>query len=116
MRLYHNEEFIKKSTYRKFFKQLSGGILFCIAFARFFSGFQLRAYLHAGCWIFTMQTIDNILNSSDKDSSYICLVIYMKAFIFKSAVYLFRVRQNIQDWPQELTRTLISHPLCAPIM
>jgi hypothetical protein len=27
-----------------------------------------RAYLHAVCWIFTMQTIDNILNNSGKDS------------------------------------------------
>ena len=34
----------------------------------FFSGFQLRAYLHAVCWIFTLQTIDNILNNSVKDS------------------------------------------------
>jgi hypothetical protein len=43
--------------------------LFCISHARFFSGFQLRAYLHAVCWIFTIQTIDNILNKSGKNLS-----------------------------------------------
>jgi hypothetical protein len=26
--------------------------------------FQIRGHLHAVCWIFTMQTIDNILNNS----------------------------------------------------
>jgi hypothetical protein len=36
----------------------------------FFSGFQLRAYLHAVCLIFTMQTIDNILNNSGNDFNY----------------------------------------------
>jgi hypothetical protein len=45
MRLYHNEEFILKIyRNRKFFKQGSDETLFCIAFARFVSGFQLRAY------------------------------------------------------------------------
>jgi hypothetical protein len=69
MRPYHNEEFIKISTATgSFLTEGSGGTLFCITFARFFSGFQLRAYLHAVSWIFTKQTIDNILNNSGKDS------------------------------------------------
>ena len=66
---YHNEQFILKIyNYKTFFKQGSDETLFCIAFARFVSGFQLRAYLHAVCLIFTMQTIDNILDNSGKDS------------------------------------------------
>jgi hypothetical protein len=45
---YHNEQFILKIyNYKTFFKQGSNETLFCIAFARFVSGFQLRAYLHA---------------------------------------------------------------------
>ena len=48
MHFYHNERFILKIySYKTFFKQWSDGTLFCIAFARFVSGFQLRAYLHA---------------------------------------------------------------------
>ena len=97
MRPYHNEEFILKIySYGTFFKQGSDETLFCIAFARFVSGFQLRAHLHAVCLIFTMQTIDNIL-------------IYMKAFIFRSTVYLFYVRQLLYKIGQALARTLISH-------
>jgi hypothetical protein len=72
MHFYHNEQFILKIyNYKTFFKQGSDETIFCIAFARFVSGFQLRqlrAYLHAVCLIFTMQTIDNILNNSGKDS------------------------------------------------
>ena len=56
---YHNEQsMLKIYNYKTFFKQGSDESLFCIAFARFVSGFQLRAYLHAVCLIFTMQTID----------------------------------------------------------
>jgi hypothetical protein len=52
-----------------YLKQGSDETLFCIAFARFVSGFQLRAYLiHAVCLIFVMQTIDNILNNWGKES------------------------------------------------
>jgi hypothetical protein len=66
MHFYHNEQFILKIyNYKTFFKQGSNETLFCIAFARFVSGFQLRAYLYAVC---LMQTIDNILNNSGKDS------------------------------------------------
>jgi hypothetical protein len=69
MHFYHNELFIVKIySYKTFFKQGSEETLFRIAFARFVSGFQLRAYLHTVCLIFTMQTIDNILNNSGKDS------------------------------------------------
>ena len=66
---YLKEQFILKIyNYKTFFKQGSDESLFCIAFARFVSGFQLRAYLHAVYLIFTMQTIDNILNNSGKDN------------------------------------------------
>jgi hypothetical protein len=66
MRPYHNGEFIFKIySYKKFIKQGTNETLFFIAFAIFVSGFQLRAYLHGVCLIFTMQTIDNILNNSD---------------------------------------------------
>jgi hypothetical protein len=69
MHFYHNEQFILKIySYKTFFKQGSDETLFCIAFARFVSGYQLRAYLHAVCLIFTMQTMDNILNNSGKNS------------------------------------------------
>ena len=69
MNFYHNEQFILKIyNYKTFFKPGSDETIFCIASARFVSGFQLRAYLHAVCLIFTMQTIDNILNNSGKDS------------------------------------------------
>jgi hypothetical protein len=111
MHFYHNEEFILKIySYKKFFKQGSDETLFRIAFAIFVSEFQLRAYLHAVCLIFTMQTIDNILNNSGKDS-FISFwwYIYMKAFIFRSTVYLFYVRQLLYKIGQALTRTLISH-------
>ena len=43
--------------------------------------------MHAVCWIFTVQTIDNILNKSGKKGLLsFFLVIYMKAFTFRSAV------------------------------
>jgi hypothetical protein len=48
MHFYHNEQFILKIySYKPFFKQGSDETLFCIAFARFVSGFQLRAYPRA---------------------------------------------------------------------
>jgi hypothetical protein len=69
LHLYHNEQFILKTySYKTFFKQGNDETLFSFAFATFVSGFQLRAYLHAVCLIFTMQTMDNILNNSGKDS------------------------------------------------
>jgi hypothetical protein len=66
---YHNEEFILKIySYSKFFKQGSDETFFCIAFARFVSGFSYELIYHAVCLNFTMQKIDNILNNSGEDS------------------------------------------------
>jgi hypothetical protein len=109
MNFYHNEQFILKIySYKTFFKQGSDDTLFWIAFARFVSGFQLRAYLHAVCLIFTMQTIDNILNNSGKDSFISFWWYTWRDLYFRSVVYLY-VRQLLYKIGQALTRTLISH-------
>jgi hypothetical protein len=107
MHFYHNEQFILKIySYKKFFKQGSDETLLCIAFARFVSGFQLRAYLHAVCLIFTIQTIDNI--SQVRIALFLFGdIAYMKAFIFTPIVYF--VRQLLYKIGQALTRTFISH-------
>jgi hypothetical protein len=59
MHFYHNEQVNLKIyySYKTFFKQGSDETLFCIAFQDS-SRFQLRAYLHALCLIFTIDAND----------------------------------------------------------
>jgi hypothetical protein len=58
--------------------------------------------------IFTMQTIDNILNNSDKDSFISFWWYTWRDLYFRSVVYLY-VRQLLYKIGLALTRTLISH-------
>ena len=114
MHFYHNEQFILKIySYKKFFKQGSDETFLCIAFARFVSGFQLRAYLHAVCLIFTIQTIGNI--SRVRIALFLFGdIAYMKAFIFTPIVYLFFMKlcstAVIQDRPGANQNVHITFP------